>query len=88
MPEQTAAEADVVFGVDSAVDGDAVPESTTAGPESVTGGADSISPEAAAAKEEANIKSQPGVKGHPTGQTGATGKPNHHLDVSTGCCMD
>lgn len=73
MPEQKgAAEADVVFGVDSTSEGDAAPESTKplktkAVPETVAAkGAGSITPEEALAvgvpelaPEEANIKSQP-----------------------------
>lgn len=90
VPEQKAAEAEVILGVDSTSEGNAAPESTKAVPETE---AAQITETTAAAREtatvvvpevapeEANIKHEaeaeidnPGVKGHPAGETGATGK--------------
>lgn len=88
VPEQKAAEAEVILGVDSTSEGNAAPESTKAVPETE---AAQITETTAAAREtatvvvpevapeEANIKHEaeidnPGVKGHPAGETGAMGK--------------
>ncbi|XP_039472727.1 elastin-like [Oreochromis aureus] len=90
VPEQKAAEAEVILGVDSTGEGNAAPESskavpeteaaqiteTTAAPQETT---TVVVPEVA--PEEANIKHEaeaeidnPGVKDHPAGETRATGR--------------
>lgn len=97
VPEQKAAEADIVTGVDSIGEGEAAPESSTplktkGAPETVaTKNTGSMAPEETltdSVPEEANIRSQPvaepdklGVKGLPAGETGATGKLNLDLGV-------